>query len=242
MTPADTLQHIQTRLASETPINVIDALSPQSHAQAVTWSRRLPLWDEYRGDYTGQVVALARAVSRRAMREFGLVFDAEGRVVQKEEGRRTEPQTKTWAMQIGEETIEVRYTPHYFQGTDLFSFVGEEVPPKDDQPISQVLDRHKPHALSESGWWSHYAPHDVVEACGGPKAFAQLYADARLAGQEEELAAALEGKTPEKSSRGKPKPARPERPVLGGYTAEVAQERREEAEPMGPVRQRELFA
>lgn len=230
MTPVEALQHIQTRLALETPLDLIDALSPQSQHQAVTWARRLPLWDEYRGEYPAQAVALARAVSRRAMREFGLVFDAEGRVVEKEQGRRKEPQTKTWTMQIGEETIEVRHTPHYFQGSDLFSFVGEEVAPKDDDPISQLLDRHKPHALSGSGWWSHYASHDAVEACGGPKAFAKLYADARLAGQEEELAATLEGTAPEKPQRGKV------RPVLGGHTAEVAQE------PVGPVRQGELFA
>jgi hypothetical protein len=48
-------------------------------------------------------------------------------------------------------------------GTDHYSFVSPHDPPR-------------PHALSESGRWSHFASYDAVEASGGPRASAAQYA------------------------------------------------------------------
>lgn len=237
MTPAEALTLIQTRLATEPPVVLIEQLAPRTHAEAVTWARRLPLWDEYRGEFPDQAVSLARAVSRRAMREFGLVFDAEGRVVEQKSAQPPKPRETRFPMRIGEQKIEVRFQPGYFSGTDLFSFVGQEIVPPDTHPVSVLLGSHKPHALSGSGWWSHYAPHDVVEACGGPGQYAALYAEARLAGEEKAFEAVLNGTRPEeKASSRKASPA----PVIGQHTAALVEVKHEERRE--PARQKELFS
>ena len=41
----------------------------------------LPAWEEHRRQYPDQAIGLARVVSRRAMRAFGLTFSEDGRVV-----------------------------------------------------------------------------------------------------------------------------------------------------------------
>jgi hypothetical protein len=57
--------------------------------------------------------------------------------------------------------VSVAYSPGYFaaDGTDHFAFESPHDPPR-------------PHALSASGFWSHFAWHDAVEASGGPRAYA----------------------------------------------------------------------
>src|SRR5438876_1073709 len=65
------------------PIRLIEELLPRARADAVSWVRRLPLWDEYRGQFPDQVVALARVISRRAMKAFNLSLTDDGRVLQR---------------------------------------------------------------------------------------------------------------------------------------------------------------
>src|SRR5205085_10724653 len=111
--PRHTLQQIGDRLAQgDAPTDLTGELLPKTRAEAVTWARRLPLWEEHRSEFGPRAVAVARIVSKRAMRQFGLVFDAEGRVV--EESRQTpggfkEPPAVTFPLTVGGEVIEVRY-------------------------------------------------------------------------------------------------------------------------------------
>jgi hypothetical protein len=85
-----------------------------------------------------------------------------------------------------------------------------------------------------------------VEACGGPHAYAALYADARQRGEDEAFSAAFEGTPPESKKPRRPKappPAAPPRPptVLGEHTAQVVEERAPDARPKPPAHQRRLF-
>jgi hypothetical protein len=236
--PADILHRIQDGVAQNPdPLPLIEQLAARTPADAIQWARRLPLWDDFRGQYPGNVVAVARLISRRAMKEFRLVFDAEGRVVEEKEIRPgvPEPRPTTFPLQIGDETVEVRYTHDYLPNAalGLFSFAGEKLP-GDNHPMAA----HKPHALSGTGWRSHYASRDAVEACGGPERFAALYAEARLKGEDERMDATLNGVRPvEKVTRRGAAPAvEKERAVVGQHTAKVVQ-----AEPSGRTRHVSLF-
>jgi hypothetical protein len=233
--PADILQQIQARLAQQPPTQIIEELSPRTRTDAVSWARRLPLWDDFSRDITNQAIAVARVISRRAMREYGLTFDSDGRVgEQKPLSSSPERPTRIFHMKIGEETVEVRYVRRYFPqtGQDLFSFVGEKLPGE------QIT--YKPHPLSESGWWSHFASHDAVEAMGSPEAYATRYAEAKLRGDDFE--AVFEGKRPEgkpKNGRKQPK-EEPVKPVIGQHTAQVIQEQVEQ-KAEEPLSQKSLF-
>ena len=223
MTPAETLAQIEQALSSADPLAIIERLRPQTFQHAMTWARRLPLWEDFQG--SAQAIAVARLISRRAMKEHQLAFDAEGRVIDESKKSTAKPRTRSFPMQLDEDTIEVRYQPTYMAGTDLFSFIGKKIElPPDAHPIANIVGSHTPHALSGTGWWSHYAPHDAVEAFGGPKQFARMYAEARLEGKDKELDETLQGKRPEMTTtRRTPK----EQPIVGQHTAEVVGEQRE---------------
>ena len=74
-----TLQDIQDRLSETSPLPLIEELLPRCRTEAPTWARRLPGWEQYRGQFADQVIGLARIISRRAMKEHALRFNDEGR-------------------------------------------------------------------------------------------------------------------------------------------------------------------
>jgi hypothetical protein len=238
----DTLRRIQDRLGQgATAARVIEELLPRTPDEAVSWARRLPAWDEYRGPYQGQAVALARVVSRRAMRAFGLAFSEDGRVVDRPREGRPWPApipVQTFRLAAGGEELVVEFTPAYFPGggTDHFSFVSPHQPAR-------------PHCLSETGYLSQFAPHDAVEACGGARAYAALFAEARLRGEEKAFNALFEGEWPqEKRPRRKKAPPPPppgagegRPPVLGEHTARVVGGQEPPKPGEGPPRQGMLF-
>jgi hypothetical protein len=115
--PQHTLSQMRDRLAQGTsPADLIRELVPRTRSQAVSWARRLPYWDEFRGHFPDQVVAAARLVSKRAMKEHGLAFDDEGRVLEEpRDGRRRENQTTvSFPLTLGENTVTVTYTRNYY--------------------------------------------------------------------------------------------------------------------------------
>jgi hypothetical protein len=239
--PHDTLQRIQERLSQGlTPQQVIEQLLPRTHGDAMTWAGRLPGWDEYRGQYPAQTVALARVISRRAMRTFGLTLSEDGRVVDGHHKGKPCPTPKpslAFRLAIRGEELQVEYTPDYFPnaGKDNFSFISPHDPPQ-------------AHCLSETGYLSQFAQHDAVEACGGPEAYAARFAEARLRSEEKEFTAAFEGQWPEgKQSRPKKAslpaapPVRDQLPVLGDHTAKVIVEQEAKKPTSEPPRQRTLF-
>ena len=147
MTPVETLQHIQHRLAGESPAQVVEALAPQLPSAAVIWVRRLPGWDQFHGQFPGQVIAVARLVSQKALQDHCLKLTEDGRVVSREtKAWRDRKPERTFQLRIAGEELSVEFTPDYYPGTDLFSFVGP-----------------KPHCLSQTGHWSQFVPRDVVE-------------------------------------------------------------------------------
>ena len=239
-TPSEILQQIQDGLVSSTPAQLIEKLLPFTDAEAVTWVRRLPFWEEFRGEFSGQAIAVARLVSLRSMREFGLAFDRQGKVVPEDQPfGYVEKPTSIFPLKIGEDTVNVRYTRYSFPyyGKDSFSFVGERLP---DHP-KQNYSGCKPHSLSSTGWWSITVPHDAVEAYGGPEAFAALYAQAKLRGEDKEFEAVFEGNRQQSKPKYKRKAAKPietEKPVIGEHTAHVVQEQTSQA---GPGMQKSLF-
>lgn len=201
MTPLPTLQHIADRLADTPPLDVINELSPKLKSDAISWARHLPAWDEYRGQASDQVLAIARTVSRRAMKAFNLEIDREGRVAERQERwSRPDEMLCSFPMKIGEETVEVRFMNGIF--STWVSFIGQN-----------LGDHYKPHPLSSTGWWSTNIPADALEAIGGAEAFAQQYAEAKIAGREMEFLEQFEGKAPE--------PKRKKKPVVGKHTAEA---------------------
>lgn len=205
MTPLETLQHIQHRLASESPGQIIDALLPQTASGALTWARRLSGWEEH--PFPSQVIGLARVISKQAIRAYGMQLTKDGRVVESgiKPWRDAKPE-RTFKLAIAGEEIQVAYTPDYFPHDDtaLFYFTNTE---------------QKPHCLSDSGYLSQFVPRDIVDACGGPEAFAAQFAEARMRGEAKEFMAAFEGKPPEPSRRKVARPAK--RPVVGEHTANV---------------------
>lgn len=190
----ETLGRIQERLnQGAASVAIIKELSPQSRDEAVSWGRRLTGWDEYHYAFPAQVVALARVISRRAMHEFRLMLREDGCVVERpaeRKGWKMPPPAAVFPLVVGGEEVQVRYTTGYFPSaaTDLVYFVSPHEPPK-------------PHALSETGYFSRFVPHDAVEACGGPQAYAALLADALLRGEEQQFIEAFEGQLAETDPR-----------------------------------------
>lgn len=192
-TPVAILDQIASRLADTSPIDLIERLIPLARSDAITWARRLTHWDEYRGQHTDQVVAVARVISRRAMREFGLAITEDGRVVEcNRQTPRSEPKPEmTFPVVVAGQEVQVQYTPSYFplMARDDFSFTAESNP------------------LSETGHWHQFVAHDAVEAVGGPEAFAALYAEAKRTGRANEFMEQFEGRFQEgnRPRRGKPR-------------------------------------
>lgn len=181
MTPEATLELIRTRLAATDPIDLAIELTPTTRTEAVPWTRRLAHWDEFRGRFPDQAVAVARVISTRAMRRFDLAIDAAGRVRDDKPRRSfaTPDPALTFPLDAAGATVTVEYTPDYFPhaGQDHFAFVG-------------------PHPVCPGGYRSQFAPRDAVEACGGPEAYAARFAAARLRGAEQEFDAAFTGHPP----------------------------------------------
>src|SRR5581483_8945296 len=77
----EVLRHIEKRLSQGVaPAVIIKEMLPRTRDRALSWGRRLAVWDEYCPEYPAQVVALARIISQRAMREHGLTLRKDGRV------------------------------------------------------------------------------------------------------------------------------------------------------------------
>jgi hypothetical protein len=238
----DTLQHIQERLRQGlVPQQVIEELLPLTRTDAVTWTRRLSAWEEYGEQFPAQVVALARIVSLLAMRAFGLSLSEDGRVVERlREGKpgRTPKPSLTFLLAVGGEEVRVEYTRDYFPcgGKDYFYFVSPQTPPA-------------PHPLSATGYLSQFVLHDAVEACGGPKAYAAMFAEARLRGEEEVFKAMFEGTGSEakqpRRRKAFPSASLPrsgeQLPVIGEHTAQVIAEQEDKKATGQPPRERTLY-
>jgi hypothetical protein len=222
------LPEIRDRLdQGAAPTDIIEQLTPRSRDAGAALARRLPLWDEYRGEYSDQVIAIARVLSLRAMGRFGLAFDNGVRLVTstKERGGSKPRARPSWrfSVPLSGESIDVVYTPDYFpdRAMDLFSFVSPHDPPQ-------------PHALSPTGYWSQFVPRDAVDACGGPERYATFLATARLAGSDATFASLFEG-TPD------PDPG-PASPATGAHAARAAANRADrDAGSDDNVGQRSLF-
>jgi hypothetical protein len=242
-TPLGKLQDIQERLSQgHPPTQVIETLSPQTRTDAESWLRRLPIWTEFAGQVPAQVIALARIISQRAMRYFQLKLSDDGRVVSSQFSGppfETPRPSKSFKLSLSGEEIRVEYTPHYFPDgrTDLLYFISPHEPPK-------------PHCLSGTGYWSALTPHDAIVACGGPEAYAVLFAEAMLRGEAKAFETVFAGHWPEAKPRRGRKEARLKRqsqspspqPVVGKHTAQVIQE--QEADPVAGEQQgtqRSLF-
>jgi hypothetical protein len=122
------------------------------------------------------------------MREHVLTLRKDGRVVTSPaegKGWKTPRPAVTFTLMIGGEDVRVDYTPQYF--------------PNDDTALLYIVSPHDPpkaHALSETGYFSRFVPHDVVEACGGPQSYAALLAEAILRGEERSFIETLGGPLP----------------------------------------------
>ena len=153
------------------------------------------------------------------------------------------PPSSTHVLTIDGEKIRVEYTHDYFpqssDGKDNFHFVSPHVPAQ-------------PHPLSESGHLSQFVPHDAVEACGGPEAYATLFAEAMLRGEAKLFLATFEGECPEAEKprhRKTPKPASllaaeetpPAAAATGKHAARVTAERDEPPATPARPQQRTLF-
>jgi len=226
----DTLGRIQERLSQgATPAAIIEEMMPHTREEAFTWSCRLPGWDEYQNRFPAQAVALARLVSRRAMKEYRLMIREDGRVVERpaeRKGWKTPPPDIVFPLVVGGEEVQIRYTTGYFPNSaiDRLYFVSPHDPPK-------------AHPLSDTGYHSCFVPHDAVEACGGPRAYASLLADAILRGEEQEFIEAFEGPLPETDPRRHRQANRP-RLGPGGHAGRLIAE---EEKPHNPSQQRMLF-
>jgi hypothetical protein len=209
MTPTETLVLIEHRLKGQSLSHIIETLLPRE--TPITWARRLSGWDEY--PFPAQVKAIARIISQRAMKENGLRLTEDGRVVSRDAKVRMDPKPeRTFTLAIADEQLTVEYTSDYYPGKDLLSFVSP-----------------KPHCLSETGHLSQFVPRDIVDACGGPEAFAALYAEAKVQGTDKELMAVFEGRSPDPKRR---------KPSRGNHSARVVGE---PESSVTPVEQRTLF-
>lgn len=227
--PEETLGHIRERLGQHTaPAAIIEEMLPQTRDGALSWGRHLAVWDDYQREYPAQVVALARIISQRAMREHGLTLRKDGRVVERPaegKGWKTPRPAVTFTLTVGGEELRIDYTPEYFpnSGTGLLTFLSPHEPPQ-------------PHALSETGCLARFVSPDLVTACGGPQAYAAQLAEALLGGREKEFTEALEGKAAEKAQplrrRANPSAVEP-----GQHANRLSTEEK----PQGPPRQGMLF-
>lgn len=226
----ETLRRIQERLDQQAvPATIIAEMLPQSRDGALSWGRRLAVWDDYRRQCPAQVIALARLISRRAMREHGLTLRKDGRVVVPlAEGKpwRTLKPTSTFPLTIAGEEVQVQYTPHYF--------------PNDDTALVYIVSPHDPpqaHPLSVTGYFSRFVPHDAVEACGGPQAYVTVLTDALLRGQEQLFIEAFEGPLPVTDPR-RPRQENRLAAEPGGHAERLIAE---EEQPPRPPQQKTLF-
>lgn len=226
----ETLRHIQERLDQQAaPAVIAEEMMPRTRDGALSWGRRLAVWDEYGREYPAQVVALARIISQRAMREQGLTLRKDGRVVkQPAEGKgwKTPRPAASFTLPIGGEDVRVEYTPHYFpnDNTALLYIVSPYDPPQ-------------PHALSDTGYFSRFVPHDAVQACGGPRAYTALLAEAIVRAEEQSFTETFEGPLPVTDPR---RHRQTNRPVAepGGHAERVMAE---ENKPQRPPAQGMLF-
>src|SRR5207244_1037333 len=176
--PHALLTQLKDHLSQGTaPMQVIEEFLPRLRADALAWARRLSLWDEYRGQFPPQVVALARVLSRRAMRQFGLLLDQDGHVVSEQGQQVARPAAcprLCFPLRVRDEEVQVEYAPHFFSNSDqdLFTFLSPHEPPR-------------PHPLSATGCWAHLTSRDAVEACDGPEPYATLLAEAVLRGERD---------------------------------------------------------
>src|SRR6266542_436573 len=200
--PHHVLTQIKDRLSQgASPTQVIEAFLPRLRADALAWARRLSLWVEYRGQFPAQVVGIARVLSLRAMRQFGLHLNEDGHVVPEQgqmSARPTAEPRLCFPLRVRDEEVRVEYAPHYFPNSDqdLFTFLSPHEPPR-------------AHPLSETGCWAHLTSHDAVDACGGPEPYAALLAEALLRG-ERDFDAVFHGARPERvPRRRKPRAVRP---------------------------------
>ena len=220
----ETLRWIQERLSQgTTPAAVIKEMMPKTREEAFTWACRLPGWDEYQNRFLAQALALARLVSRRVMKEYRLMIREDGRVVERpaeRKGWKTPPPTAIFPLVIGGEEVQVRYTTGYFpnSGIDDLYFVSPHGPPQ-------------PHPLSETGYFSRFVPHDAVEACGGPQAYAALLAEAILRGEDQPFIEAFEGPLPVTAPRRYRQEHRPAAEPGGQAERLIAEEMKAQALP-----------
>jgi len=228
--PQETLLSIQQRLSqAATPAAVVEEMLPRSRDEALLWGRRLSGWEEFRGRYPDQAISLARVISRRAMQQYRLILRQDGCVVESRaegKGWKTPRPAASFPLKVGGEEVRVEYTTRYF--------------PNDDTALVYIVSPHEPpqaHALSETGHYSRFVPHDVVEACGGPQAYAALLADACLRGREKEFTEAFEGAPP----AAEPKRHRPANPPIAEATGYVGRVMADKEKPKEPHQQGMLF-
>jgi hypothetical protein len=219
----ETLQRIQEALNRPTDVlPLIEQFVPRTLPDAMIWAGRRPVWDEYRGQFPDQVIDIARVISRRAMREFGLSFSEDGRVLKpRTRAERSQPPgpTEVFRLSVRGEPVKVEYKPDYMPvlGEDLFSF-------------ESPFEPDRPHPLSDTDFWAHFVRSEVVTACGGPRAYAVRLAEAKIRGELEALEADFEGRFPEDKSRRRKRgkqehaPAGQSPPVLGKHTEKVVAE------------------
>jgi hypothetical protein len=252
--PLATLRHIADRLAQgANPADLISELLPKTTHDVLTWARHLSLWEAY--PQAGQrAIAVARIVSRRVMRQDGLIFDDEGRVVDglalAKAMTAVKRANRHFKLPIGGAPVSVDYTEGYCPKArqNLFSFIGEPRQRAQGETPGP-MNQYKPHALSETGWLSHYAAHDAVQALGGPEAYARQFAQEVLEARDHEFEAVFIGpkegslprkKRPFKMMRDNEEATATEsRPVIDEHTAALEEEPQQQ--PDSPLRQGQLF-
>ncbi len=218
--PKLALQAIRDALQRPTaPLTVIEEHQPRSADETLTWARRRALWDDYHGQFSDQVIAIATVLSRRAMRQLGLWFAEDGRLREARPeplGQRPHEPADSFTLTVQNVPVRIEYSTDYFPlaGLDHFTYRSLDDPPK-------------PHPLSETGYRSQFVPAEIVAACGGPRAYAAQYADAKARGQEADFLSAFEGTKPaNKQGRrarnsGRNAEAATPPPVVGEHTAKV---------------------
>lgn len=207
MTAEATLRQLQERLNQSVPLTeLVEESQPETKADAIRWARHLSAFDEYRNRCPNRVIALARIIARRALKEYQLVLTEDGRVLERHRRQGVQSEmTDSFEIEIGGQEVRVDYIRDYYpaDGTDLFQFRSPD-------------DPARPIPLSETGYWSHFAHHDAVEACNGPQTYSQLVAAARLDGHLDTFEALFEGEARCSARRAS------KRPVLGEHTAKAA--------------------
>jgi hypothetical protein len=235
-----TLERIREALTHPTEVpTLIDQFAPRTRADALAWGRRRPIWDEYRGHFPDQVIDIACVISRRALREFDLMFNDEGCVVNRISRPVTgEPEkpTDVFRLTIKGEPVEVEYTPDYFgnRGSDHFAF-------------KTPAERGRAHPLSQTGYLSHLVRPEIIGALGGPRVYAERFAEASIRGELADFTGFFEGERPKTKPQRRKRPARVTEkteqpsPVLGEHTAKIVAEN-SPIDMDKPPNQRTLFS